>query len=349
MPFRFGLLGAGAVAHTHAQAIRLLTDVEVSAVADVDRDRAEALARQYGIPHAFGSAEELLSHADVDAVDIVAPHHLHLPLTLAAARRGRHVLVEKAIAQDTTSASAMIEACRTAGVVLGGIFQNRFSPAGRALHTTVQSGALGRVFLASVSVKVHRTAAYYEGAPWRGRREEAGGGVLMIQAIHTVDLLQWVLGMPRRVLGRATTAIQAIGVEDVAVGVLEFEGGVLAVLQATTAAVPEVPPELELHGTRGTALVFDSRGYLGFWANTPTQPRSLPERWAGYAAQYHEQEPTRPSQASPEPHAENIRDFVTAVREGRAPLVDGPEARKAIVVINALYQSEQEGRWVEVQ
>jgi predicted dehydrogenase len=155
--------------------------------------------------------------------------------------------------------------------------------------------------------------------------------------------------MPRRVLGRAATAIHPIGVEDVAVGLLEFEGGVLATLQATTAAVPEVPPELEIHGERGTALVFDSRGYLGFWTSTLTQPRSLPERWAGYAAQYHEQEPTQPSQASSEPHTENIRDFVAAVREGRPPLVDGPEARKALVIIEALYRSGREGRWVEVQ
>jgi UDP-N-acetyl-2-amino-2-deoxyglucuronate dehydrogenase len=348
MRFRFGLLGAGGVAHTHAQAIRLLPDVEVVAVADVDQGRAETLARQYGIPHAFRSAEELLRRVEVDAVDIVAPHHLHLPLTLVAAQSGRHVLAEKAIAQDAASADAMIEACRTAGVVLGGIFQNRFSPAGRALRETVQSGSLGRAFLASVSVKVRRTAAYFEGATWRGRREEAGGGVLMIQAIHTLDLLQWVMGMPRRVLARTATAVHPVAVEDVAVGLLEFEGGATAVLQATTAVVPEFPPELEIHGERGTAMVFDSRGYLGFWSSTLDRPTPLPDRWALYASQYHEQDASVPAQASPEPHAENIRDFVAAVREGRPPLVDGTEARKALLLVDTLYRSAARGTWVDL-
>jgi predicted dehydrogenase len=195
---------------------------------------------------------------------------------------------------------------------------------------------------------MRRAATYYQGAPWRSRKEEAGGGVLMIQAIHTLDLLQWVLGMPQRVLGRTATAVHPIGVEDLAVGLLEFESGAMAVLQATTAAVPEIPPELEIHGDRGTAAVFDSRGYLGFWSSTLDRPVSLPDRWALYAADYHEQEATVPTQAAPEPHAENIQDFVAAVREGRPPSVDGKEARKALLLIDALYRSAAEGRWVDL-
>ena len=242
----------------------------------------------------------------------------------------------------------MIEVCRAHGVTLGGIFQNRFTPAGRSLRDAVQGGGLGRVFLATLTAKMRRAAAYYQGAPWRGRKEEAGGGVLMIQAIHTLDLLQWVMGMPRRVLGRTATAVHPIAVEDLAVGLLEFEGGAVAVLQATTAAVPEIPPELEVHGDRGTAVAFDSRGYLGFWQSSLDRPVPLPERWGAYAAHYHEQEATVPTQASPEPHAENIRDFVAAVREGRPPLVDGNEARKAVLLIDALYRSAQRNAWVEL-
>lgn len=348
MPFRFGLIGAGGVAETHILAMRMLPDVQAVALADVDPARAKTLAERYGIPGVFDSAEALLAGAPVDAVAILTPHYLHLPAVRAAARAGRHVLVEKAMAQTVAAADEMIAVCRAHRVTLAGIFQNRFTPAARGLRQAVQDGSLGRIFLASVSVKLRRSAEYYQRAPWRARKDEAGGGVLMIQAIHTLDLLQWVLGMPRRVLGRAATVVHPVEVEDVALGFFEWENGASAVLQATTAALPEFPPELEVHGDRGTAAIFDSRGYLAFWSSTLDRPSSLPERWALYAAHFHEQEATAPSQASPEPHAEQIRDFVAAVREGRPPLVDGAEARKVLVVIEALYRSAERREWVEL-
>lgn len=348
MPFRFGLIGAGGVAETHILAMRMLPDVQAVAVADVDPARAKALAERYRIPGVYDTAEALLAGAPVDAVAILTPHHLHLPAVRAAARAGKHVLVEKAMAHTVAAADEMIAVCRAHRVTLAGIFQNRFTPAARALRQAMQDGSLGRIFLASVSVKLRRSGEYYRRAPWRGRKDEAGGGVLMIQAIHTLDLLQWVMGTPRRVLGRIGTVVHPAEVEDLAVGFLEWDTGAVAVLQATTAAVPEFPPELEIHGDRGTAAIFDSRGYLAFWSSTLDRPSSLPERWALYASHYHEQEATAPSQASPEPHAEQIRDFVAAVREGRPPLVDGVEARKALVIIDALYRSAELGEWVEV-
>ena len=348
MPFRFGLIGAGGVAETHILAMRMLPDVQAVAVADVDPARAKALAERYGIPGVYDSVEALLAGASVDALVILTPHHLHLSAVRAAARAGKHVLVEKAMAHSVEAADDMIAVCRAHGVTLAGIFQNRFTPAASALRQAVQGGSLGRIFLASVSVKLRRSGEYYRRAPWRSRKDEAGGGVLMIQAIHTLDLLQWVMGMPRRVLGRIGTVVHPAEVEDLAVGFLEWDTGAVAVLQATTAAVPEFPPELEIHGDRGTAAIFDSRGYLAFWSSTLDRPSSLPERWALYASHYHEQEATAPSQASPEPHAEQIRDFVAAVREGRPPLVDGTEARKVLVVIEALYRSAERREWVEL-
>jgi predicted dehydrogenase len=170
----------------------------------------------------------------------------------------------------------------------------------------------------------------------------------MIQAIHTLDLLQWVLGMPRRVFGRTATAVHPIEVEDLAVGILEWENGATAVLQVTTGVFPENPSELEVHGENGTAALFESRGYLGYWASLLDKPSSLLDRWSLYASHFHEQDSTLPSQASPEPHAENIRDFVAAVRGGRSPLVDGVEARKVLLLVDALYRSAASGTWVEL-
>ncbi len=346
MPFRFGLIGAGAVAETHILAMRMVPDVSVVAVADVNLIRAKTLAEQYQISEVYETAEELLARSSLDAVAILTPHHLHLPGTMAAARAGKHVLVEKAIADSVAAADEMIEVCRTQGVTLGGIFQNRFTPAARALKQAVQDESLGRIFLASVSVKVQRSVEYYRRAPWRSRRP--GGGVLMINAIHVLDLLQWLIGMPHRLLARTATAVHPLEAEDLATGLLEWDSGAIAVLQATTAAMPEIPPELEIHGDRGTAAIFESIGDVGFWASTLHRRTPLLERWSAYASHYHEQQATVPRQALPEPHAEQIRDFVAAVRHARRPLVDGTEARKALVIVEALRRSAELGEWVKL-
>jgi len=326
--------------------MRRVPGVAVAAVADVDAGRARAFARRHRIPAAYASAEALLAGTEVDAVAVLTPHDQHLAPAVAAARRGRHVLVEKPLAESVERADAIIAACRAAGVTLGGVFQNRFTPAARSLRRAVRAGTLGRVVLASVSVTVERRPGYFRAAPWRGRRAAAGGGVLMIQAIHMLDLLVWILGMPRRVLARTTTAVHAVEVDDLAVGLLELPGGAHAVLQATTAAAPEVPPELTVHGTRGTAAVFDSRGRVGYWRGGAGRRARLPERWAGYRRLYRPPARTGPTQASAVPHAAQIRDFVAAVRAGRPPLVDGGEARKALRLVEALYRSAAAGEWI---
>jgi UDP-N-acetyl-2-amino-2-deoxyglucuronate dehydrogenase len=335
-PFRFGLIGAGVAAEIHLAAMRTVPGVEVHALADVLPARARALAARYGIPDVYESGEALAARAPVDAVAVLTPHHLHLPYARAAARAGRHVLVEKAIAHTVSAADELIDACRAHGVTLAGIFQNRFTPAARHLRETVAKGGLGRVFLASVTVKERRAPGYFRDSPWRGRKAEAGGGVLMIQAIHMIDLLLWVLGMPRRVVARTRTAVHEVEVEDVAVGLLELEGGVVVTLQATTGADPEQPPSVEIHGDRGTASVSGSWGHLGFLLRTGGGPG------VDIASD------PRPTGPSVDPYAAQIADFVAAVREHRAPLVDGAEARKALVVVEALYRSASTGGWVTV-
>jgi UDP-N-acetyl-2-amino-2-deoxyglucuronate dehydrogenase len=411
-PFRFGLIGAGVAAEIHIAAMRTVPGVEVFAIADVVPERARAQAARYAIPEVYESGEALASRAPVDAVAVLTPHHLHLPYVLAAASAGRHVLVEKAIAHTVAAADELIEACRDRGVILAGIFQNRFTPAARDLREAVAGGVLGRVFLASVTVDVHRAAGYLLESPWRGRKAEAGGGVLMIQAIHMIDLLLWVLGMPRRVVAQARTVAHDVEVEDVAVGLLEFEAGVMAALQATTVAVPGQPPSVDIHGDRGTATVSGSWGHLAFRLRTGAEPgvdipselRPTEPSVASPAAQISGSEPRptrpsvapdaaqisrselrpiqpsveppaaqisgseprptqpsvapdaaqisrsefRPTQPSVAPYAAQIADFVAAVREARPPLVDGVEARKALMVVEALYRSASTGKWVTV-
>jgi predicted dehydrogenase len=342
VPFRFGLIGAGVAAEIHVAAMRSLPGVEVTAVADVKAERARLLASRYGIAEVYETGEALAARAPVDAVAVLTPHHLHLPMVRAAAQAGRHVLVEKAMAHTLAAADELIDVCRSQGVRLAGIFQNRFTPAARALRDTVRSGTLGRVFLASVTAKEHRSARYYRDAPWRGRKAEAGGGVLMMQAIHMIDLLQWVLGMPRRVLARTGTAVHAVGVEDVAVGLLELEGGILATVQASTAAWPEQPPSVEILGDQGTVAVSGSWGYLDFVLRADGAAATTPSPAVSIDAD------ARRARPSAEPYAAQIKDFVATVREQRAPLVDGAEARKALAIVDALYRSSEIDRWVDL-
>jgi predicted dehydrogenase len=348
MPFRFGLVGAGGAAALHIPAMRTVQGVEVAAIADVDERRAAALATQYGIPAVYDSTDALLGKTSVDALAVLSPHHLHLPAVRLAAERGVHVLVEKPLAPNVADADAMIEVCRRRSIVLGGILQYRFTAGARQLRQIVQDGVLGRIFFASVTAKFRRSADYYTSAPWRGRKAEAGGGALTTQAIHTLDLLLHAMGMPRRVFGRAATVAHRIEVEDVAAGFLDYGSDCLAVVQTTTAAVPEQPPQLEIHGARGTAATFDNQGQVLFWASTLEQPGSLPDRWRTHAAAYQGQESGSYNQAVLEPHAKNIADFVAAVRDGRAPQVDGVEASKVLRVIGALYASSASGTWVDL-
>lgn len=176
MPFRFGLIGAGAVSETHVLAMRMIPDIQLIAVADVDLSRAKALAQRYNIPQVYDTVDALLASAPVDAVSVVTPHGHHLPAARAAAKAKKHALVEKAMADSVASADEMIDICRANGVTLGGILQNRFTAAARSLKESVRSGLLGRIFLASITVKLCRSAEYYRRGPWRGRKAEGGGG-----------------------------------------------------------------------------------------------------------------------------------------------------------------------------
>jgi UDP-N-acetyl-2-amino-2-deoxyglucuronate dehydrogenase len=348
MAFRFGLIGAGGAASLHVPAMRMQPGIEVVAIADVDRSRAEELAARYAIPEVYEGTEALLASASVDALAVLSPHHMHLPAVQLAAERGVHVLVEKALAPTAADADRMVEICRRHKVALGGILQYRFTPGARSLRQAVQGGSLGRIFLASVTAKFRRSAEYYSAAPWRGRKAEAGGGALTTQAIHTLDLLIYAMGMPRRVCARTTTVAHRIEVEDLAVGLLEYDQDCVAVLQTATAAVPENPPQVEIHGVRGTAATFDNQGEVLFWASTLDEPGSLPERWRTQASAYQGQESGSYNQAVLAPHAENIADFVAAAQEGRTPQVDGVEASKVLRVIGALYASGASGTWVDL-
>ena len=234
---RFGLVGCGAIAPTHAEALARIDGACLAAVFDVVPERASGLADRFDVP-THDSLESLCGA--VDAVSVCVPSGLHAEAGLACARLGRHVLVEKPIDTTLAKAQALVDGCRAANVRLGVVSQHRFARQIRRLRAAVREGELGRVLEGDASVKWYRTQAYYDSGEWRGTWALDGGGCLMNQGVHTVDMIQWIMGGVAAVQARVRTAAHAIEVEDQANVLVEYRNGALGVIQGSTSYYPRL-------------------------------------------------------------------------------------------------------------
>jgi UDP-N-acetyl-2-amino-2-deoxyglucuronate dehydrogenase len=232
-----GIIGGGNISESHARAVKETDGVELAAVYGRNHEKVTLLSELYG-GVAYYDYQQFLEHAPMDLVLIGSPSGMHAEQGIAAARRGLHVLVEKPLDINARRADELIAACENAGVKLGLFFQDRFSPDICRLKSMVDTGQLGKPFLASGHVKWYRPPEYYSGSRWRGTWELDGGGALMNQGIHTVDLLLWLMGDVERVYARAVTALHQIEVEDTIVATLEFASGAIGTLEAATSAYP---------------------------------------------------------------------------------------------------------------
>ena len=232
-----GLIGAGNISQTHADAVAAIDAARVVAVCGRTQEKADRLAARCGAA-AYDDLDRFLDHRPMDLVVIGSPSGLHAEQGIAAARHGLHVLTEKPIDTSTARADRLIAEADRAGVTLGVIFQDRMKPDVVRLKALMDGGRLGTPILASASVRWHRSLEYYKASAWRGTQALDGGGALMNQGVHTVDLLLWLFGPVRRVFGKAATRLHAIEVEDTAVAVLEFASGALGTLEAATSAYP---------------------------------------------------------------------------------------------------------------
>lgn len=336
---RFAIIGVGNIAPIHAAAIGAIAGSELVAVATRNEDHGRAFAAQHGGTW-YADYRDLLASARPDVVAICAPHDLHLPMTLACAEAGSHVLCEKPLARNTAECDAMIAACEAAGVQLGVAFQGRFEHLSQRLKQGLDAGRLGRLLWAGAHTLWLRTDAYYRSAPWRGTWAHEGGGVLINQAIHTLDLLIWLAGMPERITARTRTLNHAIEVEDAALAILEYAGGRLGLIEATTIAHPGYPERLEFFGSNGSAVYHKGEARLDWRiANPPEELTEQAEVSSGAA---------RPMDITAAGHTALYRDFVAAIHEGRSPLIDGREGRKSVAVVEAIYRSGESGATVGV-
>ena len=325
-----GILGGGNISETHARAVGEIPGLRVAAIAGHNAGRAQALAARYGAV-AYSETDALLRHRPLDLVLIGSPSGLHAEQGIAAARAGLHVLTEKPIDVSLARADALIAACDAAGVKLGLFFQDRFAPGLVRLRQAIDEGVLGRLVLASARAKWWRPAEYYSGSRWRGTLALDGGGALINQGIHTVDLLLWLMGDVHRVFARAANLQHRIEGEDTLVATLEFCSGALATLEATTAAWPGYPRQVELTGTEGTVTIQGDR--VAAADLRAPRPELVGQNASTNAAAH------SPTVSDVRGHRAALEDFVGAIREGREPRCGGREGRRSLMVVDALYRS----------
>ncbi|MHB8890620.1 MAG: Gfo/Idh/MocA family protein [Candidatus Limnocylindrales bacterium] len=337
VPIRIGLVGCGAISTQHLEAISGLEGLQLAGVVSASADRARSVGERWGVPWTI-RLEELLGRDDVDAVTIATPSGLHPGQAVAALQSGRHVVVEKPIALTVADADAIVREGHDRGLTVATISQRRFEPVVRALRAAVEAGALGRVALIIAEGLYHRPQSYYDSAAWRGTRD-LDGGVLMNQAIHTIDLLRWLGGPVASVSAHVATLGHAMEAEDTASVSLRFASGTLGEIVATTCLAREQPTELRVYGDLGHVRLVGDRAAEWEVPGIPApsgEPDVVPppagagttQTWgttaSGYLRQY--------------------ADFVEAVRTGRPPAVTGEDGRNAVEVITAAYEADRSGR-----
>ncbi len=336
----FAIVGAGMIAHKHAAAIAQTPGVRLVAVSRSDPARCRDAETQFGVP-CETDYHALLARPDVAAVCICTPSGMHAEQAIAAARAGKHVLVEKPMALTLADADAMIAACDDAGVQLAVAFQRRTSPGFDAIPAAIAAGELGRLTLGSVTLPYYRPQSYYDSAAWRGTWALDGGGALMNQGIHLVDLLLWFMGDVAEVQAASATLSHTIEVEDCVAATMRFVHGALGSVVATTAAAPGFPHRVEVYGDRGSVQIEGDRIVRWEGGGKDRAPvASRRDAAAGAGAD--------PAAIGAEAHARLVADLVAAIREGRPPLVSGREGRRSLALVLAIYEAARRGERVRL-
>ena len=328
MALRAGFVGCGNITETHVRAARE-AGWTVAGFAGSRLEKAEAFAARHG-GRAFPGLELLLD-TPLDLVVIGSPSGLHAEHGIAAAARGRHLLVEKPIDVAVERGQVLVAAAERAGVHLAVLYQDRLNPALVRLRDAIAAGRLGRPLLVSARVKWHRPPEYYAASRWRGTRALDGGAALVNQGIHTVDLLLWLLGPVAQVRALTASAVHAIEGEDTALALLEFASGAVGTLEATTAAWPGYPRRVEITGTGGT-VVIEGDAVVAADLRDP-----LPELLSPAAGGRGREDARTPVVSDAGPHRRLFEDFARSIADGSRPACDGREALRSLALVHAVY------------
>lgn len=336
-PVKTGIIGCGRIAErAHAPALQELVESDFFAACDVDLSRAESMAATFGAQHAFNDINAML-RSGVEAILVCTPHPAHEVAVVSAARAGVHSLCEKPVAIQLDEIDRMIDATESAGVNFGVIFQRRFWPAAQRLRAAIDTGEIGTPTLGTSQSFLWRSEEYFAQDPWRGKWATEGGGVLMNQAVHVIDLLQWYMGPVTEVYGRHATLVHGnyIDVEDTAVATIAFESGSLGLIQAASTLNPPFGFKVAIHGANGVTLglLEDPEGTQGVndvWTLDPEDR----QRVAWEAEE-------RNNPGFPLFHKLQIQEFLQSIQENRQPAITGHDGRISLAIIQAIYESER--------
>ena len=343
--YGFAIVGCGMIATFHAKAIREAGGVLIGCYDRVGLC-AERIAKEYGCV-AYEKLDDLLANPKIDIVTVGTPSGAHLDPAVAAAKAGKHIIVEKPLEVTLEKCDKIIAAAEKAGVVLSTVFPSRFHPSSIQLKKAVDAGRFGMLTLGDAIVKWYRTQEYYDSGVWRGTWELDGGGALMNQAIHSVDLLSWLMGPVAEI--NAMTGLVAherIEVEDVAVANLKFKNGAFGTLEATTAAWPGYLKKIEIHGSAGSAVIEEEDIVKWDFMESADEDAAIRESMAGKlsggggAAD--------PAAIGHHAHAKQFADVMEAISSGRRPAIDGLEGRRSVEIILGVYESAKTGQTVKL-
>lgn len=344
--FRFGVIGCGMISHFHAKAIAEIEDVEITACTSRGETNRKGFAEKWNAKP-FATPEEMIDSDLIDAVTICSASGAHMEPAVYAAKKKKHVVVEKPLEITLDRCDQIIKACKNEGVKLCTIFPSRFTDSSQLVKQTVDSGRLGRLTLCDAYIKWWRTQAYYDDGGWKGTKALDGGGALMNQGIHAVDMLQWLAGDVASIMANvATLAHQRIEVEDTAVASLVFKNGALGTIEGTTSVFPGYLKRLELSGDKGTIVLEEADIKAWDFEEKQAGDDEVLQKFgaktdsAGGAAD--------PAAINHENHRRQLADFAKAVRENGQPMVDGAEGRKAVEIILGIYESSEKGKRIDL-
>jgi len=346
MPVGFGIVGCGMISHFHARAINDCRGAKLVAGFDTVPAAADKLSEAFGCTPYY-DLDDMLADPRIDVVTIGTPSGAHMEPAVAAARAGKHVIVEKPLEVNLRRCDAIIDACQKAGVVLSTIFPSRFHQTCRELKRAIDQGRFGKLVVGDAFVKWYRTQQYYDSGAWRGTWQLDGGGALMNQAIHSVDLMYWLMGPVREIRARfGLLAHERIEVEDTVMATLEYENGAMGVLEASTAIYPGFLKRIEVHGDAGSAMMEEEDFKVWEFAKKRKSDEKIhaamqgKESGGGGAAD--------PAAIGHHGHTRQFDDVLAAIRKGRAPLIDGLEGRRSVEIILGVYKAAETGRAVEL-
>ncbi|MBR2357908.1 MAG: Gfo/Idh/MocA family oxidoreductase [Lentisphaeria bacterium] len=345
---KFGIIGTGAIAAMHAEALHNAHNAELVAVFDQVGERAQQFAEKYNV-RAVSSFEDFLADKEIQAVTVATPTGIHNKVAVPAALAGKHLLCEKPLDVTTEKVDEIIAACDKTGVLMMSVFQSRFVKNVELIKQAVDAGRFGKIVLVSCQCKWFRTQEYYDSASWRGTWALDGGGALMNQSIHTIDLLQYLNGDVDEVMAAtATLSHTGIEVEDNAVAILKYKNGALGTIEGSTSCQPGFPRRVEISGSLGSVVLEDNK--LVRWQFVNEEPGDEEIRKSGGVGEVISGGGAGdPMAISSNGHRIQIEALAEAILSGRKKIdLDGREGRRAVALICSIYKSAKLGAPVKV-